>query len=462
MNTVQRFFRKYFLSTIGVFALFVLIFFLTNIVIMAVIHSISERGSAIPDLSVSKLSNMVTKENGVIQAETGVADILSENNAWAMLLDDAGRVVWEEQMPSDLPRTYTALQVAQFSRWFLQDYPVFVWENPAGLFVLAYPPDSLQKYNFVMEARSVWAEAVTIPLAFLANALLTVFLFWLNTHKVEKAVKPILAGISIIGQGKSVILEECGELAEIKAGLNRASEQLHKKDTARADWISGISHDIRTPLSIILGYASEMEDNSSLPTYVHKQAGLIRSQGEKLRSLIIDLNLTSRLEYSMQPLNKTVISPVELARQVLSSFINNGLDGQYDMELTVKGNAEMVLIEGDEALLKRMFGNLVGNSVRHNPEGCGIVISVEAGGNACVITVRDTGLGVDKDVLTRLNTEVTDSITQNDNGEVMHGNGLKLVRQIAKAHRGTIAFSATEPHGLTATFRIPVKSRIQA
>lgn len=456
MNPVQRFFHKYFISTIAALTLFLLI----NLVLVVAIRVVAGRHATAPDLSVSALSAMVSEVNGVIEVEPEVSRVLAENRAWAMLLDDGGAVIWEEQMPEDLPRSYTAAQIAQFSRWYLQEYPVFVWQQPAGLFVLAYPANSLQRYNFAMETGDVWAMVITAFGVFLASILLMLFLLWRSTRRVERAMKPILTGISAMAQGKPIQLEEHGELADINAELNRASEQLHKKDTARADWISGISHDIRTPLSVMLGYAGEIEDNDALPSDVQKQAGLIRKHGEKLRQLILDLNLTSRLEYAMQPLQTAPVSPVELSRQVVSGYVNDGLDGQYEIDLYAGDGAETILIECDNALLTRMLENLIGNSITHNPEGCHICVSVESTGGTCTIIVQDTGKGMDEVVLRKLNAAECASFTQSDGSGIPHGNGLNIAKQIVSAHRGTIRFFGTEPHGLTVAVKLPIPTKL--
>ncbi|MGV2686794.1 hypothetical protein GNF82_21235, partial [Clostridium perfringens] len=79
------------------------------------------------------------------------------------------------------------------------------------------------------------------------------------------------------------------------------------------------------PLSMILGYASELEDQSELSAEHKQQAAIIRRQGERLRSLVSDLNLVSMLEYDMQPLQLKSIRLSALARQVVSDFLNNGL-----------------------------------------------------------------------------------------------------------------------------------------
>ncbi len=451
LNPIQRFFRKYFLSTIAALALFLLM----NLALAVAIRVIADCRTSAPDLSVSALSAMVSEVSGVIEAEPDLSRILSKNHAWAMLLSDDGAVIWEEQMPNDLPRSYTAAQIAQFSRWYLQEYPVFVWQHPAGLFVLAYPVNSLQRYNFAMETGDVWAMVITVFGIFLVSILLMLFLLWRNTRRVEQAVKPILTGIIAMSQGKPVQLEEHGELTDINAELNWASEQLHKKDTARADWISGISHDIRTPLSVMLGYAGEIEDNDALPSDVQKQAGLIRKHGEKLRQLIIDLNLVSRLEYAMQPLQKTSVSPVELSRQVISDYMNNDLDEQYVIDLYAGDGAESILIEGDNTLLTRMLENLIGNSIAHNPDGCHICVSVELTDRMCKLMVQDSGKGMDETALRMLNAAECVSFTQSNGSGIPHGNGLKIARQIVSAHKGTIKFFETEPHGVTVVVKLP-------
>ena len=84
--------------------------------------------------------------------------------------------------------------------------------------------------------------------------------------------------------------------------LEQQRWNLEKRDTARTEWISGVSHDIRTPLSMVMGYADNLENDAALPEEARKQAGIIKEQSLKIKTLIEDLNLTSKLEYQMQPL----------------------------------------------------------------------------------------------------------------------------------------------------------------
>ncbi|QAT62233.1 HAMP domain-containing histidine kinase [Acidilutibacter cellobiosedens] len=456
MKTAQRFFRKYLLSTFGILLLFLLL----NCILVTVIAISSSNLSAKSDLPISRLAKLITVNDKGIETDKNFSKLLYEQNAWAMILNDRGKVIWEENLPEELPRNYTSTQIAQFSKWYLQDYPVRVWKHPAGLFVVGYPKHSVVKYTFTMDYDYLFSGLIGIIVIFSANILLMLILFWHNIHRVEKAVSPILTGIEMMAEGKSVKLTEKGELKEINTELNKAVNQLIKKDSARSEWICAISHDIRTPLSIMLGYAGEIEDDDRLTTETRTQAGIIRKHGEKLRKLIMDLNLASKLEYSMEPINKTLISPVELTRQVISDFLNNGLDSSFVLDLKTHSCAEKIVIEGDSDLLARMLENLIHNSITHNPHGCNINVTISDDENCCVIVVEDTGKGISPTLLERLNSAQVKSIVCDKGGEPVHGLGLNLVRQIVKAHKGKISFQNVEPHGLRISIKFPIKNKV--
>ena len=283
-----------------------------------------------------------------------------------------------------------------------------------------------------------------------------VYLFVRNARRVEKSMEPILSGIQSLSQGKEFHLEEKGELAEINAGLNHAGEYLIKKDNTRAEWIRGISHDIRTPLSIILGYACEIEDNSNLPLSTRKQATAIRQKSEKLRALITDLNLTTKLEYSIYALKKKTINAVELTRQVASEFLNE-LPEQYEIEIIEDSPDKPIFLNADDSLLYRMLSNLIGNSIVHNPKGCKITLYVGVDVDSCYFEISDTGCGISESRISLLNSGMSISSTQEENNDADHGLGNKIVRQIVKAHHGKLHFLKNSPHGLIIKISLPLK-----
>ena len=296
-----------------------------------------------------------------------------------------------------------------------------------------------------------------IAVVFIINLLLIVFLILRNTRKVERAMTPILQGIQNLSHGKAPHLEEQGELTEINAGLNRASDYMRKKDNTRAEWIRGVSHDIRTPLSMVLGYASELEDDRTLPSDARKQAGIIRRQSERMKRLIDDLNLTTKLEYALQPVHFKDVDWVEINRQAVSEILNSGLDDRYEIIFTETQPGRSIHLLGDAGLLRRILDNLIRNSVTHNPEGCKITLSVGEESGYCLCSVTDDGVGISPELLKALNRGDDIASTQDSDGKSEHGLGLKLVTQIVKAHRGTITFASNPPHGLEVTISLPVQ-----
>ena len=432
MNTAKRFFRRYIFSTIRI----IVLFFAVNVLLAGTFFFIAYlNGVADSNFPIEDFSDHVIALNGKLTTDTQALEILHHANAWAMILNDDGTVIWEDGLPEELPLKYTAADISVFSRWYLDDYPVNIWKQADGLLVIGFIPGSVFNHYISTNAAYIWPFCIGI--AFMINIFLMLYLFVRGAHEVEKSMGPILNGIQSLSQGKEFHLEEKGELAEINAGLNRAEEYLIKKDNTRAEWIRGISHDVRTPLSIIYGYACEIEDNSSLPSSVRKQAKAICQKSEKLRSLIADLNLTTKLEYSMYALKKSTVNAVELTRQAASEFLNE-LPEQYEIEIAEASPGKPVLLNGDDFLLYRMLRNLVGNSITHNPNGCKITLYVGSDVDRCLFEISDTGCGIATSKLSLLNNGMPISSTQEENNSTEHGLGHKIVRQIVEAHHGKL------------------------
>ena len=457
MNTVQRFFRRYIISTVGI----VILFLAVNIALFFVIILTGSMSGADPSFSVRDFSDHVVMQDEKWVADDPSLSMLQEQSAWAMLLNEEGDVVWQQDLPENLPRSYTSAEVASFSRWYLEDYPVKIWTRADGrLMVVGYQPGTLVKYYFSLEWPYMGVMLGGIAAVFLINLLLIVFLILRNTRKVERAMAPILQGIQNVSHGKPSHLDEQGELAEINAGLNRAAEYMRKKDNTRAEWIHGVSHDIRTPLSMVLGYASELEDDCALPQEARKQAGIIRRESEKMKRLIDDLNLTTKLEYALQPVRFKDVDWVETGRQAVSEVLNSGLDSRYEIVFAEMQPGHSIHLWGDDGLLRRMLDNLIRNSITHNPPGCRFALSVGEENGRCLCAVSDDGVGIAPERLKALNRGDAIASTQDSDGKAEHGLGLKLVTQIVKAHRGSISFSGNTPQGLKVRISLPTQPLI--
>ena len=244
-----------------------------------------------------------------------------------------------------------------------------------------------------------------------------------------------------------------GELADT---VNRTSEQLRRRneiiarrDDARTSWIAGVSHDVRTPLALILGWAEQLEQDTALPTAARQKACGIRTQSEKLRALIEDLNLTSKLQYGAQPLRCRPTQAGPLLRRLAAEFCDSPLAARCTVALGIAPDADKAILDADAALLARAVENLLHNAACHNPGPVQVQLSAVRTGKTLRITIADDGAGYPPAVLHALQTGEAGENTP-------HILGLHVVEQIIRAHGGTAAFARNAPRGAKAVLVLPV------
>ena len=386
-----------------------------------------------------------------------VAEKLTRNNIWAFFLNEDGVVTWSHNKPKKVPNTYKIKDVAVFAKGYIQDYPVFTWECDGGIMVLGYPKDSYTKITsnyFSLDA--IRKLPIFILIMFCLDIFLLFIAYFLSKRKIVKTTEPIIAAIKSLSDGKSVSISVDGELAEIAEGVNRAAIILDRQNQARANWISGVSHDIRTPLSMIMGYAQRISDETERESLIHNEAVIISKQSMKIKELVQDLNLVSQLEYSMQPLKKTKVRFSVLLRSYVAELLNEGIPEKYSINLEVSLSVEQFLIDCDERLMKRAIGNLVQNSIRHNPKGCEIVIRLNSVGHEFELQIKDNGVGLSEKRLRELQ-EIPHYMESTDERlDLRHGLGLIIVRQIIIAHEGKIKIDSEPNRGYATTIFLPI------
>ena len=239
------------------------------------------------------------------------------------------------------------------------------------------------------------------------------------------------------------------KLNETGEQLRRRNEIIARRDTARTDWIAGVSHDIRTPLALILGWGEQLQQDEALPAAARQKAAGICTQSEKIRSLIGDLNLTSKLQYGAQPLRRKAVAVGPFLRRCAAEFYESPAAGDSTLELELTQAAEHTVVQADEALLLRAIENLLHNTVGHNAAPVHVTIRADAADGMLTIKVTDDGQGYPPAVLAVLQAGET--------GEnPPHILGLHVVEQILAAHGGTATFAQALPHGAAAALTLPL------
>lgn len=333
---------------------------------------------------------------------------------------------------------------------YLRDYPVFVWSDENGLLVIGYPPNSYMK---------ITSNYYKIPLFFLGIVVFDLAVLFLaysrSKAKIGQNTEPIVSSIAALSEGKCINLDLDGELSVIADSINKASNIISRQNTARENWISGVSHDIRTPLSMIMGYAERIVNDKNTDSRIQEQAAVISRQSSKIKELVQDLNLVSKLEYEMQPLQKENIRLSKLLRSYAVDLINSGLPDFYSLEVAISPDSESSIIECDKRLIARAVNNLVQNSIHSNPGGCAIILSLRVTEDKLFLTVQDNGIGISAEKMEELKSKPHYMESTDDRLDLRHGLGLLLVRQIIEAHHGTIEIESRPKEGYKTNISLP-------
>lgn len=458
---IQRFISIFLLSTV-------------LIVLMNIIAFVVLIGSYAPDKEMSPYN--IAKETGeALQLSASGDYVLSKNmssklknsGAWAILIDNNTlRVVWKtKDVPATIPNDYTLSDVANLSIGYIDGYPTYTGDNKNGVVVVGFPHKSFWKHTQPSWNYSLISNFPQIVLSvFFINILLILGIYLIANIKLLKSINPITKGIQRLSSGESVHIPETGALSEISSNINSASdilqiqkEQLRKKETARANWIAGVSHDIRTPLSMVMGYAGQLENSLHISQEDRKKATMIIKQSARMKNLINDLNLASKLEYNMQPIMKKEENIVAVVRQVVVDFMNMGMQDEFSIKWETDAKLTVCNINVDKDLLKRAISNLIQNSISHNENGCTIYVSVAANNNNCIICVEDNGIGASDEKIEKLNHAPHYMICDTSTAEQRHGLGLLIVQQIIGAHNGTVDISRSKYGGFKVELTVPSK-----
>lgn len=450
MKSLLKIIRRYSL-TVGLI-IFVILF--CNVCVFVGITCIAERGIKEQVYGRDSMERMgkelYCSKEGVEISKKGLEILESTDFVWAMALDKDGCVVWKWRLPDEIPQNYTLQDVSVFSRWYLKDYPVRTWKSGKWLLVFGCDKGKIVRYDMLMSTEAFELFPVYIKAAVLVNVMIIVLFIIGFGFRFYRSMKPVVEGIDKLSLGEATDIPENGSMQELAKELNLVSEKLEeqrrilaKRDEARTEWIAGVSHDIRTPLSLIVGYSDKLSEDYNLSEENQRIAESMKRQSLIIRQLIADLNLTSRLAYQVQPLKKSICSPAAILRDCIAEVYNGQLGQIYDgegaksdlipdhtIEIAIKKEAESVKIMADEGLLRRALRNLIGNSIRHNKEGCHVTVTLSVKENRVCWRIEDTGCGIPQIVVQ--NMERQDG--------VVHIMGLRLVSQIAKAHGGELEF----------------------
>jgi signal transduction histidine kinase len=222
-------------------------------------------------------------------------------------------------------------------------------------------------------------------------------------------------------------------------------------ERARLDFLSMVTHDIKGPLTVILGYTELLSDPDERPSpaILADTLGRIRESGEQIHALVSNFVELARIEAGA---HRVELHPVDLGEVVGRLVANHAPRARRKGVELVLAPGAVPLVPGDRPQLERVLLNLLGNAIKYTPKGGRIVLRMDASDDAITVAVQDTGPGIAADDLGGIFERYRRAPASRVEGV---GLGLFIARTIARAHGGDVEVVSTPGEGSTFTLRLP-------
>jgi signal transduction histidine kinase len=242
--------------------------------------------------------------------------------------------------------------------------------------------------------------------------------------------------------------------ARTVVGIFRDISEAHALEQTRADFLSMITHDIKVPLTVILGYTEMLTDPEPPPDQIPPDIlTRIRESGETIHSLVSNFLDLSRIEAGRMQIEPR---PVDLGLMMAHAVEHYGSSARRKGIALALEAEPMPLVSVDEHHLERVVANLLGNAIKYTPKGGRITIRVRLDAQHVKVTFEDTGRGIPADELPHL-FEKYRRVREARRTEGT-GLGLFIAKTIITAHGGEIQVTSTPGAGSTFTILLPATS----
>jgi heavy metal sensor kinase len=244
------------------------------------------------------------------------------------------------------------------------------------------------------------------------------------------------------------------ELGGLAVAINEMIGRLERSFTEVRRFTADASHELRTPLTALRTEAEVALRRSSLGPEERHLLGSILEECQRLTRLTDQLLILSREDAGVAPRVSETVELAELVRGVVETMRPLA----EEQGVSLDGEAEApVTVNGDPGRLRQVFYNLIENSIKYTPAGGEVEVRVAGRNNHAVVTVRDTGIGIPAEDLSRVFDRFyrVDKARSREQGGT--GLGLSIARSIVIAHGGTLELASSAGKGTTCTVLLPVE-----
>ncbi|MBR1822157.1 MAG: HAMP domain-containing histidine kinase [Clostridia bacterium] len=289
--------------------------------------------------------------------------------------------------------------------------------------------------------------------------LLMVFILMLAAGMGRSKLRPmndLVHAMHAVSQGDFSVRVDAenvpGDMGELASSFNDMATELGGLELFRKDFINNFSHEFKTPIVSIRGFAKQLERDDLTEAQRREYLDIIVSESDRLANMASNVLLLSKLE------NQTIVT--DKASYALDEQLRRAillLEKQWtEKEIELDVDLEAVEYYGNEEMMNHVWVNLLNNAVKFSPQGAPLSVRLWREDGAAVARVKDAGPGMDADTRRR----IFEKFYQGDTAHATEGNGLglSLVKRIVDLCGGNVTVESTPGEGAAFTVRLPLEA----
>lgn len=295
---------------------------------------------------------------------------------------------------------------------------------------------------------------LTLLYGALIGAVIALFLGIFLSRTITRPIRELTQATHAVSEGdlaQQVTIHSNDELGDLAKAFNKMSAELSRSVNTRKQMTADIAHELRTPLSLILGHAEAVHDGVLPPTKENFE--IIREEAARLNHLVDDLRTLSLADAGELSINLQTIEPGQLLQEVSSLYQIQTQKKNITFELDIASH--LPTLELDPGRMTQVLTNILDNALRHTPENGQIVLSAKKSDDRVEIVVQDSGPGLSPADINRIFERFyrADSSRQREDGG--SGLGLAIAKSIVQAHNGKLSAESGAGNGLRVIISLP-------
>lgn len=399
--------------------------------------------------------------NNRFQFDKELENKSSEGNYRIIIFDNTGTVI-NDSNKTDIGKTYLIPEV--INTLTKKDHTV-LRKKERRLYtctsILNSQSEKIGAVLIVSSAEEIFLaiEQIEQKLFFIIafTCLIILSLVFFISNLIMEPLKKTLNVIEKMTSGQldqRIILKNHDEFSQLASSFNNMTDRLEQIENAREEFVSNVSHELKTPLSAIKVLSESMLNEKNTPIEIYREfLGDINSEIDRMTNIVNDLLTLVKLDKKRFPLNLTEVNLNNMLDNIIKRLAPLADKKNIDIEFTHKKN---IILIADEMKLSLAISNLVDNGIKYTQSGGKIKINTESNEQSVSITIQDNGIGISQDEQNKIFERFYRIDKTRDRETGGTGLGLSITHSAITMHNGKIELTSEEGLGTCFYITLPI------